>query len=916
MSPRVSVIIPAYNVQRYLREAVDSVISQSIGFVDNIELIIVDDGSTDGTSQICEEYREKYPQNIIYIHKKNTGVSSTRNVGLRKARAEYVHFLDADDILSKNFYSESISFLERERGVDFVASKILFFDEIIDSHPLNYKFSHGERVIDLKVEPDAPILHVITAVFKKKSLNGRKFDERLSIAEDVKFLNDVLIDKKKYGVITDTTYYYRKRSDGFSAIGGKELNKSYYLDTPALVYSYIQQLWGEDSQGTYADYLLAYEIAYRLDQAHQSLLTDKEAAEYKKAIELVVCALSTPAIVKSRFLSVDKKIYILQKKTGERFSKSLSTEGARLLFDGHVLYDFEVARAHIDFLEEEKDYHKIGGYIDAPVHMPKVSVHISNGTKNSPVTFVQRAQLEKSFLGVIYKTGNAFEAKVAVPEGAEVSVVVSVGECEVPLRLETGPFTRFGALKLTYRKDGDLLLKRRPRAIEVYRYTVSRFLRLESRMWFQILLNWRFNSARIQFNKLRSRNLAQLGSKAKIFEILKPFLIVGEAVVMIPRALILRLAYHLAEPQKKRPIWIISDRGMAAGDNGEALFRYIMSIKNRKQDVYFVISKKSKDYARMKATGPTLTQESMRYKLKFLLADKIISSQADIETTNPFIRQGDHYVDLFNFDFVFLQHGVIRHDLSGWLNRFNKNIKTFVVSAQKEYDSIFSNPYYYGKDEVLLSGLPRYDLLRSEPARKVILAPTYRKNLAKQKTDKNGQRRYDMDFKNSEYRKFYNGLMNDDRVTSAMSDAGYTGEFYLHPALSAQREDFDSNDVFRVMNFPYDYKTAFREGELLISDHSSVVFDFAYLKKPVLYAYFDVSTFFQNHSYDASDFFSDRDDGFGVVCDDYESLVHEVVAQIKQGPKMDAKYKKRVDDFFEYTDSSNCKRVYDAIVKA
>lgn len=141
------------------------------------------------------------------------------------------------------------------------------------------------------------------------------------------------------------------------------------------------------------------------------------------------------------------------------------------------------------------------------------------------------------------------------------------------------------------------------------------------------------------------------------------------------------------------------------------------------------------------------------------------------------------------------------------------------------------------------------------------------------------------------------------------------GELYLHPTLSAQLNDFTENERFTVMDFPYDYKKAFEEGNLLVSDHSSVVFDFAYLQKPVAYAYFDVEDFFKEHTYTKSDFFDDVEDGFGEVYYDYDTLVSGVVEMIKEGCIMDDRYKTRVKDFFFRIDKNNCKRVYDTLVK-
>src|SRR5690606_5660322 len=113
---------------------------------------------------------------------------------------------------------------------------------------------------------------------------------------------------------------------------------------------------------------------------------------------------------------------------------------------------------------------------------------------------------------------------------------------------------------------------------------------------------------------------------------------------------------------------------------------------------------------------------------------------------------------------------------SNWLNRFNKNISVFVTSAQKEYDSIVNGPYYYQSNQILLSGLPRYDFLEKGSSKgKLILAPTYRKNLARLNTNKNGVRPYDSEFKKSEYRNFYNRFMNDERITALMNEYDMQG---------------------------------------------------------------------------------------------------------------------------------------------
>lgn len=123
--PLVSVIIPVYNVEKYIRECVDSVISQTYK---NIEVILVDDGSTDSSGSICDEYA-KSDSRVTVIHKLNGGLSSARNAGTRAASGEYIYYPDSDDYLDKNAVKLLTDSAERS-GADIVFfSAVSFSDE-------------------------------------------------------------------------------------------------------------------------------------------------------------------------------------------------------------------------------------------------------------------------------------------------------------------------------------------------------------------------------------------------------------------------------------------------------------------------------------------------------------------------------------------------------------------------------------------------------------------------------------------------------------------------------------------------------------------------------------------------------------------------------------------------------------------
>ena len=366
-----------------------------------------------------------------------------------------------------------------------------------------------------------------------------------------------------------------------------------------------------------------------------------------------------------------------------------------------------------------------------------------------------------------------------------------------------------------------------------------------------------------------------------------------------------------------KPIWIVSDKTHRANDNGMHLFKYIAKTEKNAR-VYFVIDKKSEDFKEMKKYGKVIKYNSFKYKLYFLLSSKMISSQANEWVINAFEDKKEYLKDLCDFDFIFLQHGITKDNISKWINKFRKNIKLFITCAKDEYNSIVNDEeeYAYTKKEVKLLGFPRFDKLISNPQKKIVFMPTWRKKITESMRvkDNSSEREYSPSFKKTDYFKFYNKLINDQRIIKALKEKGYNGKFYIHPNLEQQAIDFNQNEYIEVSKKITDYNKEFAENNLLITDFSSVAFDFAYLKKPVIYTQFDQESFFSEQLYDKGYFDYDKD-GFGPVCTDYESSVSEIINCIQNDCKIEDKYLKRIDRFYTFHDKNNCKRVYEEILK-
>lgn len=270
-------------------------------------------------------------------------------------------------------------------------------------------------------------------------------------------------------------------------------------------------------------------------------------------------------------------------------------------------------------------------------------------------------------------------------------------------------------------------------------------------------------------------------------------------------------------------------------------------------------------------------------------------SQVTRGILNPFTHKNSYnYEGLNTYKFCFLQHGVTKDDISWWIKKFHKNLFMFLTVSDLERNSIVNGHYNYEEDRIPVLGFPRYDNLSNDPKNEILFIPTWRRDL---NTPEN--------IIQSDYLKSLNSFLNNEKLNKAVEEMGYTLVFRPHPELWKFLDFFNINHV-RLSQEPY--QEMFKTASLMITDYSSVAFDFAYLKKPVIY-YQDGNYHYGKGYYDYETM------GFGKVIFDEDELVDKVIEYMKNGCVMEDEYKKRVDSFFKFTDKNNCKRVYEWLLK-
>ena len=235
-----TIVSAVYNVEKYLDDFFSSLTKQRLNFKKHIQVILVDDGSSDKSAKVIQKWQQKFPQNIRYFHKENGGQSSARNLGLQYVETEWVTFIDPDDFVSPNYFWEIDKVLHLEKEVTLISVPIAVYKEntgsySYDTAPLSYCFKDNIKKIRINDLKNKIQLSVCTALFKTKVIqnNGLYFDEKIKPSfEDGKFVADYfLAQTNEYIYFLDTVYYfYRTREDGSSTTNTQWQKKEKYID--------------------------------------------------------------------------------------------------------------------------------------------------------------------------------------------------------------------------------------------------------------------------------------------------------------------------------------------------------------------------------------------------------------------------------------------------------------------------------------------------------------------------------------------------------------------------------------------------------------------------------------------------------------------------------------------------------------
>lgn len=229
MKPILSIIVPIYNVEKYLEKCLDSLIKQNIK---NYEIICVNDGSRDNSLSILKKI-SKENFNIKIINQKNAGLSSSRNVGIRESEGKYIMFVDSDDFITENILKEIIESLEEKDIEGLYYNYTNYFDEV-DNYSENSNYGVGNQIVDGyylwdKLKKNMNYMSWLWILKKDFIVKNNLFFKENIIHEDLEYFVKLIVKIKKIKILDKNIYFYRRRKGSITTTVQIEKKINSYL---------------------------------------------------------------------------------------------------------------------------------------------------------------------------------------------------------------------------------------------------------------------------------------------------------------------------------------------------------------------------------------------------------------------------------------------------------------------------------------------------------------------------------------------------------------------------------------------------------------------------------------------------------------------------------------------------------------
>ena len=874
---KVTMIVPIYNMEEFLRECLDSLAAQTID-PNEFEILLIDDGSPDNSIEIMREYAAKY-SNMKILRKENEGLSPTRNFGIARAKGKYIMYIDADDTLSPDTVEKVTSFFDKHYDeVDLVTYMEIPIINGKEGNPhYRYKTLVDSGVYDLTRPENAFISQTrINVCVKNEGKNNVLFDpDREFRHEDQKYCIEVVRRKMKIGYCNKGVYYYIHQPQSivrtyFYAYYIFEKTMKFWEDIFAYygdgqIPQYIQALYLNDvSWKTCSDILLPY---------HYS---EEELEKAKNRVLRLLNKVDDDIILRHPTVDNFHRQYYINLKENNDFkvltgpNEVTVTNHNKVVFDTKrmevILLQFKVKNNKIKFMAFLKS--AAFNYLDKP------KVYL---IKNHNFEKKEEMELRKSswsYYRAKTMTNNfwLFNVEISMEKLHAFEFKVGIGDMLVDTYYYFMPTVYFShaAKRYTFYKDGK----------EFTQDTGVFYVK-------------KMNQEKYQQDLQKKKNKYRKSDK-------KLWLLRNMCMKKI---------------EKYENVWLYYDCKGVKRDNGYYQFIHDFEMQDGVQRYYIINEeefKKKRNEFPKKYHSHMVQFGSLFHKYLYLKARKIITAFIEYNNYCPFTKKRfNKVVDVNNdFDLIYLQHGVLHAHVPWKYSLDRLVVDKEVISTHYEKENLINN-YCFTEDALIPCGMPRYDYIdeNKDSVNRILFAPSWRKYLigmaGTEWVTTEGK------FKNSKFFEETTNFLNSKELEKILEENDFYLDFKLHPIFERYKH------LYKITN----KRVTMAEGtveetdyKIFMTDFSSFVFDFVYLQRPIIYFLPDRDMFCSGMN-DYRQIDISFEDGFGDLALTAQDAVDAVRKVMQNDCKPAEKYAEKMKDFFIYKDNKQTERLYKALME-